>query len=86
MSKYKRDFTDDVTIEEAPTVESFDFTVDESVMPARTRLAYYRLRRAALTRNDPSALPEGKTMTLDEVESLLGFELGDAEGPRQCCV
>ena len=55
MSKYKRDFTDDVTIEEAPTVESFDFTVDESVMPARTRLAYYRLRRAALTRNDPSA-------------------------------
>lgn len=86
MSKNKRDFTDEVTIEETPVVESFDFRLDESVMPPRTKLAYYRLRRVAMTRGDQSVLPEGKVLTLDEVESMLGFELGDAEGPRECCV
>ncbi len=63
----------------------FDFTVSEEVMDAQTREAYYRLRFVALNRSDNSLLPEGRVMTLAEVESALGVELGEPLQPKPCC-
>ena len=48
--------------------------------------AYYRVRRAAMQRNDASLLPEGKKLTRRQIEEIIGGELGAVEGPRPCCV
>jgi hypothetical protein len=64
----------------------FDFTLDPEVMEPSLLAAYYRVRRAAMQRNDASLMPEGKKMTRAEIEELIGSELGQPEGPRPCCV
>lgn len=66
--------------------EVFDFTLDPEVMEPSLLAAYYRVRRAAMQRNDASLMPEGKKMTRAEIEELIGGELGQPEGPRPCCV
>lgn len=71
---------------EAPVGEVFDFTNGVEVMDARTRSAYYAIRRVALQRGDASLLPEGKLISLVEVETVIGRELGETERPRPCCV
>lgn len=63
----------------------FDFTVGPESMDAQTREAFYRLRFVALNRDDPSLLPEGRVMTLAEVESALGVELSEPIAPKPCC-
>lgn len=64
----------------------FDFTLGVEVMDDRTKAAYYRVRRAALIRGDAALLPEGKKLTRDQIEEIIGGELGQVEGPRPCCV
>lgn len=63
----------------------FDFTVGPEAMDAQTREAYFRLRFVALNRDDASLLPEGRVMTLAEVESALGVELNEPIAPKPCC-
>lgn len=63
----------------------FDFTVGPEAMDTQTREAYYRLRYVALNRSDETLLPEGRVMTLAEVETALGVELGEPLTPKPCC-
>ncbi|NBW19593.1 MAG: hypothetical protein EBR82_67630 [Caulobacteraceae bacterium] len=64
----------------------FDFTVGPEVMDPVVLAAYYRVRRAAMQRNDASLMPEGKKLTRKEIEEIIGGELGAVQGPRPCCV
>lgn len=64
----------------------FDFTVGPEVMEPVVLAAYYRVRRAAMQRNDASLMPEGKKLTRNEIEEIIGGELGAVQGPRPCCV
>jgi len=82
----KRDFTEEPTVEVTPPADVvFDFTVGVEVMPAETREAYYRISHVALTRNDASLLPDGKVMTQEQVEAIIGTEIGDMRVARACC-
>lgn len=64
----------------------YDFTVGPEVMTPAVLAAYYRVRRAAMQRNDPTLMPEGKKLTIKEIEEIIGGPLGAVEGPRPCCV
>lgn len=64
----------------------FDFTIEPEVMEPKVLAAYYRVRRAAMQRNDAALMPEGKKLTRKEIETIIGGELGAVEGPRPCCV
>ncbi len=76
--------------DEEPRTESgevvFDFTRPVETMDALTREAYYRLRFVVIRRGGTvDELPDGKTLTLSEVETLLGGDLGAPAGPKPCC-
>lgn len=83
---------DEFAITESLVTESgdpvFDFTVPVETMPPQTREAYYRLRFVALNRGNevtPADMPDGKVMTLAEVEAALGSELGAPIHSKPCC-
>lgn len=83
---------DEFAVTESPVTESgepvFDFTVPVEAMPRQTQEAYYRLRFVALNRGNevtPADMPDGKVMTLAEVESSLGAELGAPAPSKPCC-
>jgi len=79
--------TPEKSVKAAPASgEVFDFTLDPEVMEPAVLAAYYRVRRAAMQRNDASLMPEGRKMTRTEIEEMIGGELGQPEGPRPCCV
>lgn len=79
--------TPEKSVKAAPASgEVFDFTLDPEVMEPSVLAAYYRVRRAAMQRNDASLMPEGRKMTRTEIEEMIGGELGQPEGPRPCCV
>jgi hypothetical protein len=64
----KRDFTEEPTVEVTPGAKpDFDFTIEVEVMDSLTREAYYRVQRIAILRGDASLLPDGKTMSREEV-------------------
>lgn len=83
--------TEQTAVEQKPAASAgggdvFDFTIEPEVMDPKTLAAYYRVRRAAMQRNDVALMPEGKKLTRKEIETIIGGELGAVEGPRPCCV
>jgi hypothetical protein len=85
MSKIKTDgmsIITDATSEpkvKIPEIEDevFDFTRGPEVLDSRHYDAYYRLRRYAMLRNDPSLFPDGKVMTLSQIEGMIGREFNE---------
>ena len=73
-----------ISAEATPNEYVFDFTLDERVMEPHVREAYYRIYHIALIRGDNALVPDGKVMTLPEVERIIG-ELGDLKVARTCC-
>lgn len=83
--------TEQTAVEQKPMASAgggdvFDFTIGPEVMEPIVLAAYYRVRRAAMQRNDASLLPEGKKLTRRQIEEIIGGELGAVKGPRPCCV
>jgi len=74
--------------DDSPIVDDqlFDFSIPPEVMSPSVLAAYYQVRRAAMQRGDASLMPEGKKMSLIEIEELIGGELSQSQGPRPCCV
>ena len=84
---------DNITVTSEPAAPSappqmFNFAVPVKSMDAATREAYFLLRRKAKfgpVENYEAALPDGKTMTLAEVEAALGSKIKEARIPKKCC-
>ena len=68
---------------------SYDFTGDPASFAADVREIYYRLRWKANQLREPAdiaaAMPDGRTMTLAEVEAALGQGVDDISAPKKCC-
>lgn len=85
MSKFKSNESSpiaDATSEpevKMPEIEDevFDFSRGPEVLNSRHYDAYYRLRRYAMLRNDASLFPDGKVMTLSQIEGMIGREFNE---------
>lgn len=74
----------EMVVQSGPGDDIFDFTVGPEVMSREAYQAYYKVAHIALTRGDASLMPAGKVMTRNQIEAILGGEIG-ATQQGQCC-
>jgi hypothetical protein len=74
----------EMVVQSGPGDDIFDFTIGPEVMSHEAYQAYYKVAHIALTRGDASLMPAGKVMTRNQIEALLGGEIG-ATQQGKCC-
>lgn len=74
----------EMIVQSGPGDDVFDFTAGPELLNPEAYNAYYRLAHIALTRNDASLMPNGKVMTRNQIEAILGGEIG-ASQQGKCC-
>jgi len=74
----------EMVVQSGPGDDIFDFTIGPEVMSHEAYQAYYKVAHIALTRGDASLMPAGKIMTRNQIEAILGGEIG-ATQQGKCC-
>jgi len=74
----------EIIVQSGPGDDVFDFTSGPELLSTEAYNAYYRLAHVALSRGDASLLPNGKVMTRNQIEAILGGEIGASQQGR-CC-